>query len=118
MNQVFFLSCGFMEVGALWTDAPGRRRGQRRLSLTVAVVLRPNGDVALVDAGWSAETCAEPRKALGLWYSVALGVRLSPGQAVVDQLAALGIDRSRVRTVVPTHLHLDHISGVRDFPDA
>lgn len=118
MNDVFFLSCGGMEVSRLWVDPPGHRSGMRRLSLTVAVVVRPNGDVALVDAGWSAATCAEPRRALGLVYASTLGVCVSPRDAIVEQLKGLGIEASRVKTVLPTHLHLDHVNGVADFPDA
>src|SRR5262249_44086023 len=30
----------------------------------------------------------------------------------------MGIDRSCVKTIVATHLHLDHIGGAIDFPDA
>ena len=49
---------------------------------------------------------------------LALGVRLRPEDAVSLQLAALGYSRDRVRTVIATHLHADHISGAADFPDA
>lgn len=37
---------------------------------------------------------------------------------VVDQLAAAGWAPSRIRMVIPSHMHWDHISGLPDFPDA
>jgi len=88
------------------------------LSITIAVVIRDGGDVVLVDAGFSRQTCADPRRSIGWFYSTVLGIRTGEGCAIVDQLTALGIDPARVRTVVATHLHLDHIGGVVDFPEA
>lgn len=80
--------------------------------------MRDSGDIALVDVGWSAETCAEPARAIGRLHAAVLRVRTRASDAIVEQLAALGIERSRVRTVVATHLHLDHVGGLVDFPDA
>src|SRR3954451_19217324 len=37
---------------------------------------------------------------------------------VSSQLRARGIDPADVRTVVMTHLHFDHASGIGQFPDA
>jgi glyoxylase-like metal-dependent hydrolase (beta-lactamase superfamily II) len=37
---------------------------------------------------------------------------------VVAQLRRLGFDPARVRAIVATHLHLDHVGGVGDFPNA
>ncbi len=45
-------------------------------------------------------------------------MQVQRGDAVVDQLAMAGIAKSRVRTIVATHLHLDHVGGACDFPDA
>jgi glyoxylase-like metal-dependent hydrolase (beta-lactamase superfamily II) len=106
VRDCFFLTCG--RLG----PAPGR------LTNTVAVAVRDGGDVVLVDAGWSAEACAEPVRALGRLRMLTLGVRVRAADAVVAQLRALGIEASRVKTVVATHLHLDHVGGLADFPDA
>jgi glyoxylase-like metal-dependent hydrolase (beta-lactamase superfamily II) len=89
-----------------------------RMTNTVAVVVRDDGDVVLVDAGWSVATCDDPRRELGVLQATVLGVRVSAADAIVTQLRELGIDPSRVRTIVATHLHLDHVGGVGDFPNA
>jgi glyoxylase-like metal-dependent hydrolase (beta-lactamase superfamily II) len=41
-----------------------------------------------------------------------------PGDGIATQLRALGIDRGRVKTIIATHLHVDHIGGAIDFPNA
>jgi glyoxylase-like metal-dependent hydrolase (beta-lactamase superfamily II) len=88
------------------------------LSNTIAVCVRDSGDVALVDVGWSAETCADPRATLGRARAASLGVVVSEKDAIVSQLRAFGIEPSRVKTILATHLHLDHVGGACDFPNA
>jgi len=44
------------------------------------------------------------------------GTTLSPDGSVRRQLTARGIDPAGVRTVLMTHLHGDHASGLIDFP--
>jgi glyoxylase-like metal-dependent hydrolase (beta-lactamase superfamily II) len=89
-----------------------------RLSNTVAVVVRDSGDVVLVDCGWSREACAAPKRVLGRVQASFLGLRVKSGDAIADQLRMCGIDAERVKTIVATHLHLDHVGGACDFPNA
>ena len=44
--------------------------------------------------------------------------KMKPEEAVPDQLRDRGLDPKSVKTVVMTHLHVDHASGVAQFPDA
>ncbi|MCU0691299.1 MAG: MBL fold metallo-hydrolase [Polyangiaceae bacterium] len=83
----------------------------------IAVCERDDGTIWLVDAGWSAEVCANP-KSLGRLRRLSLGVRLQRGDDMASQLRAAGLDPARVTAVVATHLHLDHVGGVADFPNA
>ncbi len=76
------------------------------------------GPVTLVDTGWSAAQCRDPRRELGLVQALFLGVRAKPGDDLRTQLLAHGIAPERVRTIVATHLHVDHVGGLADFPDA
>lgn len=93
------------------------RRGAVLLPALVAVAEHHDGTIWLVDAGWDAETCCEPSR-LGWLQRRMLGVRLSPGDDVASHLRQAGLDPSRVSAIVATHLHLDHVAGVRDFPNA
>ncbi len=85
--------------------------------MRVAVLERSNGDVVLVDAGLSAAELAAPRRELGA-SGLLFFVRGGERAAAAARLAALGIAPGRVKAIVATHLHLDHIGAFVDFPNA
>jgi glyoxylase-like metal-dependent hydrolase (beta-lactamase superfamily II) len=121
VRDVFFLTSGWFNAPAAVVGPPREafpNFRKARLCNTVGVIIRDSGDVALVDSGWSREACAAPGRTLGQVQARVLGMDVKNGDAVVDQLARLGIARDRVKTIVATHLHLDHIGGASDFPDA
>jgi glyoxylase-like metal-dependent hydrolase (beta-lactamase superfamily II) len=45
-------------------------------------------------------------------------LQMDAGQALPAQLRERGLDPSAVRAVVMTHLHVDHASGISEFPGA
>jgi glyoxylase-like metal-dependent hydrolase (beta-lactamase superfamily II) len=120
VRDVFFLTSGWFNAPAAMVEPLRVARSLRvvRLCNTVAVIVRDNGDVALVDCGWSREECAAPVRVLGRIQAAMIGMVVQHGDAIVDQLAMAGIAKDRVRTIVATHLHLDHIGGACDFPNA
>ncbi len=123
MRDVFFLSAGSFNAPAAMVEPLALKRLRRlrrsvRLSNTVAVVVRDSGDVVLVDCGWSREACAAPTRVLGRVQASFLGLQVKTGDAIVDQLRMHGLDPARVKTIVATHLHLDHTGGACDFPNA
>jgi glyoxylase-like metal-dependent hydrolase (beta-lactamase superfamily II) len=118
VKDVFFLTCGHFRTPALGIRPPGDRMRSARMSNTVAVAVRDDGTVVLVDVGWSLETCVDPRGTIGMVSAATMGVRVREADAIALQLRALGIDPLRVRTIVATHLHLDHVGGAVDFPNA
>jgi glyoxylase-like metal-dependent hydrolase (beta-lactamase superfamily II) len=119
MREIFFLSCGgFVAPGLVMRPLGPETLKASWLSNTVGVGVRDNGDIVLVDAGWDRETCASPARTLGRARKVALGLRVRAEDAIASQLRAMGLDPSKVRAIVATHLHFDHVAGVRDFPNA
>jgi len=114
MRRVRFATTGWMESPAYMLGRPHRTK--LPVSVVVAICERDDGSVLLVDAGWSAETCRNPRN-IG-FYRRTLGVRVRPGQDIAAQMRHAGLDPSRVTTIVATHLHLDHSGGACDFPNA
>lgn len=86
---------------------------------TVAVLTdgKPDGDVVLVDAGFSREEIESPRK-LGIPHGLITHMVGTGADAVCSQLARLDIAADRVKAIVATHLHMDHVGAFVDFPNA
>lgn len=82
----------------------------------------PGAGLVLVDTGFHASVAVDPAASLGPILgrlAKARGaIRMGPGDAAPDQLRERGFNPADVRFVVMTHLHIDHASGMSQFPDA
>ena len=79
----------------------------------------PGAGPVLIDTGLHSSVAVKPAESLGRVGSLALrNLEMDPSQAVPAQLRELGVEPSAVGTVVMTHLHVDHASGISEFPDA
>lgn len=79
----------------------------------------PDRGPVLVDTGFAQAIRTDPASNLGrAGARIFSPIRVSEAGLVPDQLRAHGIDPADVRTVVMTHLHFDHASGIGDFPGA
>lgn len=89
-----------------------------RCPALVLLVEHPTEGVVLVDTGYAPRfgdaTRAWPERA----YALTTPMTLPRDQELSAQLASRGIAAHDVRHVVLTHLHADHVAGVRDFPQA
>ncbi|PWD49804.1 MBL fold metallo-hydrolase [Serinibacter arcticus] len=106
-----------------WTTHPGfvarRGAGRRpvRFPALVAAVRHPDG-VVLYDTGYAPRVQRAVRRGIDRVYGALLPVHVEPEQAVVRQLAERGIAPEDVTAVVLSHLHADHLGGLRDLPRA
>jgi N-acyl homoserine lactone hydrolase len=83
------------------------------------LVEHPGAGLVLVDTGFHAAVAVDPRQGMGrLGGLVFKDLRMDTEQAVPGQLRERGLDPGAVGTVVLTHLHADHASGIAQFPDA
>ena len=80
------------------------------------LVERPGG-LLLVDTGFGAADCADPKR-LGRPFRAVVRPVLDPAETAVAQVRALGHDPADVTDIALTHLDLDHVGGLADFPDA
>jgi N-acyl homoserine lactone hydrolase len=83
------------------------------------LITHPRGNV-VIDGGNAAECVTDPK---GHWGGVAnvYWPQMTPEQACVPALKALGIDLSSIRYVIQSHLHLDHtgaLAAFESFPNA
>jgi glyoxylase-like metal-dependent hydrolase (beta-lactamase superfamily II) len=84
----------------------------------VAHCLLVEGDhgLTLVDTGFGTADLAEKR--MGQAFIRMTGFALDPAETAVAQVRAAGYDARDVTDIVLTHLDLDHVGGIGDFPDA
>jgi glyoxylase-like metal-dependent hydrolase (beta-lactamase superfamily II) len=79
----------------------------------------PGAGLVLVDTGFHAAVAVDPRQGIGrLGGLIFKDLRMDSADAVPAQLRERGFDPGDVATVVLTHLHSDHASGISQFPDA
>jgi len=85
---------------------------------TVAVLRHRTHGVILFDTGYAPRYFEILRKLPYAILGPVLGAVLPEKEQLCVQLKRLGIAPEEVRTVIISHFHLDHISGLRDFPRA
>jgi N-acyl homoserine lactone hydrolase len=83
------------------------------------LVEHPGAGPVLIDTGLHPSVAVKPVESLGhLAVRAFRDLEMDATQAVPAQLRQRGIDPARVQTVVMTHLHVDHASGISEFPGA
>jgi N-acyl homoserine lactone hydrolase len=83
------------------------------------LVEHPGAGLVLIDSGLHRSVAVKPRENFGRVTLLAFrDLQMDAGQALPAQLRERGLDPSAVKTVVMTHLHVDHASGISEFPGA
>lgn len=83
------------------------------------LVEHPDRGPVLIDTGFAQSIRDDPASNLGRAGARMFSpINVTEAGLVTDQLRARGIDPGDVGTVVMTHLHFDHASGIEDFPGA
>jgi N-acyl homoserine lactone hydrolase len=89
------------------------------LPVVAFLVEHPVAGLVLVDTGFHPAVAVDPRQGMGrLGGLVFKDLRMDSEQAVPAQLRERGFAPDAVRTVLLTHLHSDHASGIAQFPSA
>ena len=111
MNRVHHLNCATMAPAL---SLSGRLMPQR----IVAHCLLLEGDrgLTLVDTGFGTADLAAPGKRLGPGFVKAMGLALDPAETAISQVRGLGFAPDDVHDIVLTHMDLDHVGGIGDFP--
>ncbi|MEO8091272.1 MAG: N-acyl homoserine lactonase family protein [bacterium] len=82
------------------------------------LVRHPTYGPFVVDTGLHSSVSAKPAANLGRAVSWISRPRLEPGRDLPTQLRERGVDSRALKLVVMTHLHVDHSSGMAEFPRA
>lgn len=132
--KLHVMHCGTMSVsptvpyggGVTLSNSAAQVFSRKRVTLPCSAYLieHPKG-LILVDTGWCRDISPKgvyDEKAVGALLPAHLAAfyhpELGQGQAVHEQLAAMGIKTSELDYVLLTHLDPDHVSGVRHLLDA
>lgn len=110
-----YYACGFTthKLSQLFQGAPSERR---IFPAGVFLYTHQDGTRVLFDTGYGPATWRAGIK--GFLYNLLLPARIKPDQSIAAQLRADGVDPDSITYVVLSHLHPDHIGGVRYFPGA
>ncbi|CAN5176835.1 N-acyl homoserine lactonase family protein [soil metagenome] len=82
------------------------------------LITHPETGPFLVDTGLHPSVTSKPAANLGRVVGRFSRAELEPGMDVPAQLRKRGMDARDIRTVVMTHLHFDHASGMAEFTGA
>src|SRR4051812_36482736 len=94
--------------------------GSKKIEIPIPafIVEHPGAGLVLVDTGFHASLASDPKANMGPILGRLFSPRMGHDDAMPDQLRARGLDPKDVGIVVMTHLHVDHASGVSQFPEA
>lgn len=94
-------------------------RGETRsVPVPAFLIHHPSAGPVLVDTGLHPSIATDPEANLGRLAASFTRPVVTKGEDVPARLRAKGGEPSAIRTVVLTHLHVDHASAVSEFPGA
>jgi glyoxylase-like metal-dependent hydrolase (beta-lactamase superfamily II) len=98
----------------------GFRSERVEIPIPCFLLEHPTAGAFLVDTGHHASMAVDPKGSYGplLGRAVASHIRMGEGDALPDQIRKRGVEPADIKLVVMTHMHLDHASGVSQFPGA
>ena len=87
------------------------------LACHVLLVETPNSGLVLVDTGLGTADYRAISSRLGRGFALGYAKpEVDPALAAIAQVEGMGFDPRDVRHIVQTHLDLDHVGGLSDFP--
>lgn len=106
------LPTGITHRTAAFAYRGGSFSDERKFAMTAVLVRHPRGDL-LIDTGFGRDIDAHFAMMPAYFRA---GTRYDRMTSARDQLDAAGYDVTRLRGILLTHAHWDHVSGVPDFP--
>jgi len=101
-----------------WVTLRGGRWSAAEFPALSALLIHPTRGALLYDTGYATHFDAATARFPERLYRWITPVQLAPAQTMQHQLAARGIALGDVSRVLISHLHADHVAGLRDLPNA
>lgn len=99
-----FLGIGTPRSGWWWVPCPA------------FLIHHPTAGPVLVDTGLHPSVATHPSANLGRIVAAFGKPRMAPGEDLPAQLRSRGLEARDIPLVLMTHLHVDHASGMSEFP--
>jgi glyoxylase-like metal-dependent hydrolase (beta-lactamase superfamily II) len=116
------VECHILDTGHCLAHESMMLRGGRFASVEchalVALIRHPEHGWGLWDAGYAPRMLDETARWPFSLYRRATPLRLRPELAAAAQLERFGLRPADIGWIVLSHLHADHVAGLRDFPQA
>lgn len=107
-------------LGALRAMGIGVPRDQwPEVPVVAFLVAHPRAGKLLIDTGFHPSVAVEPGQAMGRFGGLLFkDLKMESSQAIPAQLRERNITQAEIGTVILTHLHSDHASGISEFPES
>lgn len=115
--KVHHLNCGSMcPIGRRFVNGEGGWLASAEICCHCLLIEGRDG-LILVDTGLGTADVSNPGR-LGWSFNMGVRPRLVMEETALHQIRELGLDPRDVRHIIPTHLDLDHVGALSDFPQA
>jgi N-acyl homoserine lactone hydrolase len=104
-----------LKVSGLFTS---RSSGWLWVPCPAFLITHPAKGSILVDTSLHSSMAAKPAENFGRLAARFARPRVEPGKDLLSQLRERGADPRSISLVVMTHLHMDHASGISEFPSS
>jgi glyoxylase-like metal-dependent hydrolase (beta-lactamase superfamily II) len=101
-----------------WITQRGGAWGPCRFPALVVLILHPDAGAILYDTGYAERFESATTPFPERFYRWLTPVTLPPEQHLGAQLQRYGVRLTDVKRVIISHLHADHVAGLRDLPHA
>ncbi|MDR1976584.1 MAG: MBL fold metallo-hydrolase [Campylobacteraceae bacterium] len=92
------------------------QKDEKRQFPAAAVLFKHNGDYMLFDTGYSKRVLQNG--IISKIYNALNPIHFEDKDSLKAQLELDGILPSQIKTIIISHLHADHIGGLKDFPQS
>jgi glyoxylase-like metal-dependent hydrolase (beta-lactamase superfamily II) len=106
------LPTGVTRRSAAFAYRGGSFSDRRDFAMAALLVRHPRGDL-LIDTGFGREIDAHFGR---MPWPFRVATSFERSRSAAEQLDAAGYDRARLRAILLTHAHWDHVSGIPDLP--
>lgn len=115
VDSIRYYSCGYC-TNNLGLVFRGRKREIRKFPAGVFLIHHKKYGYILFDTGYSAKI--NKTGLIGRLYNVFNPTVVKRADMICEQLKADGISPGKIKTILLSHLHPDHIGGLEDFKES